>query len=85
MQEPDLPWLRELYLARIPREERDNWALNVSSAWHTCHMYPEQDVFRHDLTPECICGPDIELLEDHPSDCPDMWLYTHKLLAVLPP
>lgn len=42
------------------------------------HVHPLGDLIAHDLTADCVCGPDCELVEaEH---APDRWLVIHHSL-----
>lgn len=61
------------------------WDAGYSPDGLDVHVRPLRDHVRHELGPECPCGPEILLPHPGGGDGPDRWLYLHHALDGRPP
>lgn len=72
-------WLLAKIVERRPGQG-DQWACHYYNSTNEAHLVPLADDMVHEDSADCICGPRVELLDDHPIESCDVWLYSHHAL-----
>lgn len=78
----DEQWILARFRDIKPRWREDEWRCCADMNEGTVHIVPANDsVNCHTFADDCVCGPQMILLNDHPTgDHPDVWMYVHQAL-----